>query len=656
MPIPMSAFYKPYEAACIEAIRKLIQKPGFDSADSEKLNELLHELKFCCHPIEDDTLPVCRAENSSFVLRGGLRETYEYKNYIRSLLHEAAEAENKAAFSCLLAATEYVGILWEAFGNATPPEQISGLSVNDIRWAQIDETIRLSCRKSCGGHQNCIECQLSFLRAAAADPEQYCITQKPDYLRLITERFPIENKVFEARRLRIRGVLSRTNAPVIYCAILNGDIPLLQYCLRQGIPLDADCGDDSLLATEYQLIPSTAFRGNDRYKNNGQPFVSCQKDWEAGHTGDGMKTCRKEGGYYITRENDSIGVCLSAFHDPLTAAILSQDTDMINCIAEMFPEITWNGALEQSIVHSGSEITALLLEKFPEILDYISPAMIYEGKNVLLLEAYLGRGADLGLLCEDLSAYLAQRQINPYSTDRITCWLSPDEPERAADFYRLLTETIEDNALRHQIRMDIFYDIGISAPDIMLAFREGELHPWDIYPAPTGKKHQGLAALFHELSVSCEQNFTECLLKTMQDSDTHRHPFYPGLWTLRQLGRRRRKPFLTVDLYENEKEWMNMFQYVFPFKTQDFRLILKNAAPARILPRTDVFNQALLKHKDPALVRYAVKQGYITRMNALALYDEAAEANQWEGEKEKISEEILLLLIQTANGMRAEEI
>ncbi|MCD7866095.1 MAG: hypothetical protein LUG54_08870 [Clostridiales bacterium] len=113
----------------------------------------------------------------------------------------------------------------------------------------------------------------------------------------------------------------------------------------------------------------------------------------------------------------------------------------------------------------------------------------------------------------------------------------------------------ENDALRHQIRMDIFYDMGISAPDIMRAFR----------------------------------------------------------------------------------------------------LILKNTAPARILPRTDVFNGAILKYNDPALVRYAVKQGYITRVNALAFYDEVTEAKQWEGEKEKISEEILLLLIHTANGMQAEK-
>ena len=81
----------------------------------------------------------------------------------------------------------------------------------------------------------------------------------------------------------------------------------------------------------------------------------------------------------------------------------------------------------------------------------------------------------------------------------------------------------------------------------------------------------------------------------------------------------RMEQFLAMDLYK----WQGVILGGFPIERKS--VLFRCVRPSEIRPCPDRFNLRLIRENRPDILKEAVKWGYITSVNALPLYDAAAE-------------------------------
>lgn len=460
-------------------------------------------------------------------------------------------------------------------------------------------------------------------------PSSMLISKKRYYLNKIFKRYGLQNEVFGRRLCYIKELID-TDAPRIYTAILSGSVRLVELYLEYGAVLKKDDTADCIM----QRCES---RWENDYPGRSTEKVPAKYRREEGYSVRFHQTgeSEEEGGHAVILFRDVCPIENSvAFHDPFTAAILSQSKEMIRFIADRLGDMEWNGCMEQSIVCSGLEITSWLLESFPEIIRYMSLRKIVEGKNIVLLTAFLKeRETDLYQEWEEVKEFLHWYLEEAYRDQKKQCYWQRTRTGEEVRFYRKLFSSAPDEECRNLIIKMIFLE-------------------W-FQAEQTGRRGcKSLQKLFCRLQKDRPQEYMKILFHLNHRQGEPEKYIYWGmdisecLLYLRLLNSEEEKLRLVIDLYneEVEKTWGGNYEAC----RKTGVLFMKIFVPMKIEHKTDWFTRGLVRHGDIRLVKSAVRRGFITEKNADSLYWYAAE-------QDKPKEGILELLIELSQKTDLKE-
>ena len=468
------------------------------------------------------------------------------------------------------------------------------------------------------------------------------IYTKSVWLEKVIRKCGIQNEVFEKRQCNVPQPVE-TDVPGLYMSILAGETKLVKFYLTHGVELHRDDTEDCLLYADF-LHHSFGYwiQWNFEIKT----LVKCRHELGYAIKFPGKNVC----GFYELPISKAQGYELLV-HDPFTMAILSQNKEMIRFIADLIGRIEWNENMEQSIVYTNYDITALLLKEFPEILDYLCLTAILQGKNTVLLKAFRKKRRNT----MEKEEQTAKKFLHWYT--REACLLLKEAAfwhcsgmTREVSFFRELLTGIQDPEFRElaweflccewiltekneRRGRERFIELLLSNPDDALEKSDAE--------GPTEPEGPCVTECLHG-----QRDFTEIFFH-MQDT------WYPKDWSneelfenllvlMRPISREKGFRRFRIDLYTDK--WKEIkINYI-----RQGILFMKLFVPLYISPQADVINQEIIRTGSGRIVRAAVRRGFITEKNAWALYQYALEIGI-------LNEEILTLLLELLQGRSLKE-
>lgn len=471
---------------------------------------------------------------------------------------------------------------------------------------------------------------------AKIDIVQPFITQDPELLDKMAEKgYAVKEQCWKVpdtgREVILNGGTYITDAPDIYLAVLCGNVNMVRYFITRGAQLEVPYRIDQIHADWDQM---NDWRNGCRSHRDGCYFGRCMLHSDAEFQYDTEYI--QEGGFYINvkREPWEGPVhFMRFFHDIFTAAVLSQNTEMIAWIHSMLPEIHWNRSLESAIAFSNKKVTEYMLEYYPEILDYMKLSSIYEGKNIPLLKAFAKRHPDSTRYAAELERYLEWNSKLPAGFPNMEVGFGWNGTGRTVEFYRILLEYVREKSIAAGIRREIFHILLSELPDSICIRKRSRGEKWQ-------KK---MIAFFHEINPGICEDYTGEIIEHGSN----------GLQVIKMLGEDVKEQFLSIDAYQVFESNLTLGELKWEMERKEtipntLLTLMKYMKPKELRAEVDDVTKKILDRNRVKFVRLAQKRGYINGRNALALYEYALR-------NPKCEEEILLILLQASANMDIEE-
>ncbi|MCD7751269.1 MAG: hypothetical protein LUI10_05960 [Lachnospiraceae bacterium] len=323
--------------------------------------------------------------------------------------------------------------------------------------------------------------------------------------------------------------------------------------------------------------------------------------------------------------------------DPLCPAIFTADPVMIRYIAQKVPVLYWNIFLEERIVISDEKTTKLLLELFPEIVEFISMEDLFLTNNRVLLEALKERGGPV--LEKKREEFLTVLRDKDRTKKLLLLACRKDililnrYDDKLAAYLKSFAEAAPGKEAAYCLRRRIYRDLE----------QGGSLQ----------SKWYSLAQLFFELAPDEPEDFTdEILNREAMREWSFRDPYRTDLTVtckaLRVLGKWKKKPFLKFRPDRITEVENTLGDGSLTIAAPE--AIIRCAMAVDVSPEPDNFIKSIVEKNSLGLTRIAARNGYITPDNALGLYEYAAQLHENEitANGQVIHEEILQLLLQIA--------
>lgn len=563
------------EIECLQRIERIILNPK--AAGTARIGRLLDVLK---------------------------KETYNMKKYryrVNQLLYLASENGNVAAFDEILNKEGAEGII-------------------------LDRTMEGGYWENLADIENKVEIGIV----------QPFITQDPELLDKMAEKgYAVKEQCWKVpdkgREVILNGGTYVTDAPDIYLAILCGNVNMVRYFITRGAGLEVPYRMDRINADWDQMYD---WRNGCRTYIDGCYFGRCMLRPDDGFAYNTEYI--QEGGFCIDVKRDPVEGAAQFtrfFHDVFTAAVLSQNTEMIAWIHSMLPEIRWKRSLESAVAFSNKKVTEYMLECYPEILDYMKLSSIYEGKNIPLLKAFAKRHPDSARYAVELERYLEWNSKLPAGFPNMEVGFGWNGTDRTVEFYRILLEYVRKKSIAAGIRREIFHILLSELPDPVCTRKKSRGEKWQ-------KK---MIAFFHEINPGICEDYTGEIIDHGSD----------GLQVIKMLGENMKGQFLSIDVYQvftsdfalGDLKWEMEHKETIP---NTLLTLMKYMKPKELRAEVDGVTKKILDRNRVKFIRLAQKRGYINCRNALALYEYALK-------NPKCEEEILLILLQASANMDIEE-
>lgn len=237
--------------------------------------------------------------------------------------------------------------------------------------------------------------------------------------------------------------------------------------------------------------------------------------------------------------------------------------------------------------------------------------------NNLLVKSAEGRYSDIFRLLYDV---VEKKDKIRFDISEDAHWYSPtyytDKLEKSiVSFYEMWIFCAGSEAAGSLVRRDIL----------------NVLSECRVHLKKSGKTMKRLQEIFWEMDTGACEDCTELLEMRCREMTE----------VLELMQKDRKEQFLSMDLYK----WQGVILGGFPIERTS--VLFRCVRPSEIRPCPDRFNLRLIRENRPDILKEAVKWGYITSVNALPLYDAAAE-------QKLCGEKTLMFLIrvyrQTAGG------
>lgn len=461
------------------------------------------------------------------------------------------------------------------------------------------------------------------------------ITQNPELLDKMAEKgYAVKEQCCRApdacREVIIHGRACTTDAPDFYLAVLCGNVNMVRYFTERGEPLEVPYRMDQLNVDWDQM---DEWRNGIRSYEEGCYFGRCM--FRIGTEIQYDTEYIQEGGFYIAAAREILegpGQFVLFFHDIFTAAVLSQNTEMIAWAYSMLPEIRWSRSLESAIAFSNKKVTEYMLKCYPEILDYMKLSSVYEGKNIPLLKAFAERHPNNAEFAAELERYLE------WNSRILAGFLSPeicfrwDGLNRAVEFYKALLNYVRTESIVVGIRREIFHMLLSESADIYHNRKKRKSEKW----------REKIISFFDEIDPGICEDYTREFI----DHNNCCH-------VIELLGEKKKGQFLSIDIYQAFSGLYNWGSLKWEMNNKEtvpdsLLTLMKYVKPKEVREELDSVTKKLLDRNSVKFIRLAQKRGYINCKNALALYEYALK-------NPKCEEEILLILLRLSGTMKIEE-
>lgn len=309
----------------------------------------------------------------------------------------------------------------------------------------------------------------------------------------------------------------------------------------------------------------------------GKNNVSINSGTKIGHT---VET-------YISQRMEGSG---SVCNDILSAAILSKSSAMIRFVGEHFPQVRWNRGLEWCLLKADRKLSGTVGKYYPEIFGYIRLDQIVLDRNPWLLNRYLKIKTIQEQEMKDALHLLLEYPRRWEEKGSVS------GRERKMFYSRIIEYFGTVREIRDMVKRAIFAELACNPEN--------------------------------------EKEFVQMLKELQEGGETYTmevftyKQFMAGRSSLAIIGECDREFRIPIDLYEIEttEGIENMYVMVGYHKKgmeKKCGQILIQTTPVRIEPRTDWFTRKILETGSLSLVKKAIKNKFITRVNVQAILEAA---------------------------------
>lgn len=294
-------------------------------------------------------------------------------------------------------------------------------------------------------------------------------------------------------------------------------------------------------------------------------------------------------------------------NEPIEAALLSGDEDIVRYIAEKIPSIKWTDNLRQIIVHSSEKIVKVLEEILPDQLQNISFEEIVIGHNKALFEFYLKSGSMCHMNLDDFSD---SRRVWFHSLKGVA--------HDYADFYRFALEKTKEETDKHFIRECMLYEILNEVSDDL----EKRDEIIKLFNADRGKKVEDYTRCLYHLFTRIQSLY---LMEKMNDIKRSDAEWVP----------------LGINVYDPVWEEFGTIPHL---DRSELTSLVDTFEPVEIQAKADWLTKLIIDSRSEKIIKKAIKHGFISSANSLSLYN-------YMQDKEIYPENIQVYIISLAGDM-----